>query len=238
MFLMLDAFDECPERSGRNERKTLLSLLIGLNEGHMNKLHILATSRPEQDICATLERFPTVDLEARLAEDVETFVHAEVSTGRLRHLPEDKKVRTLEQLLRTRDRRFRWADLQITRLADCHTDQQIDHALRTIPETFEETYREVLDRIQEKDINIAREIFLLLCLAAEPLDVRTVAEAVSLRSPDFIIKICTTSLVIVSTDGAIRLAHFSVKEYLVVSENVKNDHRCQFSEIKATMSWP
>ena len=65
-----------------------------------------------------------------------------------------------------------------------------------------------------------------------PLDVRTIAEAVSLRSPDFIVKICTTSLVIVSTDGAIRLAHFSVKEYLVISENVENDHRCRFSEIK------
>ena len=106
MFLVLDALDECPERSARNERKTLLSLLLGLNERHGDKLHILATSRSEQDIRATLERFPTVDLEAQLAEDVETFVRAEVSTGRLRDLEEDKKVRTLERLLRTRDRYY------------------------------------------------------------------------------------------------------------------------------------
>ncbi|KAB8256694.1 hypothetical protein BDV32DRAFT_153089 [Aspergillus pseudonomiae] len=229
MFLVLDALDECPERSGRNERKVLLSLLAGLNASHKNKLHILATSRPEQDIRATLERFPTVDLEAQLSEDVETFVRTEVSNGRLRDFEGSKRARALDQLLRTRDRRFRWADLQLTRLAGCHTDLQIEHALRTIPETLEETYREVLDKVEEKDINIAREILLLLCLAPVPLDIRTIADAVSLRSPDLIAKICTTALVIVSTDSAIRLAHFSVKEYLVVSES---SDQYRFSETK------
>ncbi|KNG88866.1 hypothetical protein ANOM_003719 [Aspergillus nomiae NRRL 13137] len=229
MFLVLDALDECPERSGRSERKVLLSLLAGLNESHKNKLHILATSRPEQDIRATLERFPTVDLEAQLSDDVETFVRTEVSNGRLRDFEESKRARALDQLLRTRDRRFRWADLQLTRLAGCHTDLQIEHALRTIPETLEETYREVLDKVEEKDINIAREILLLLCLAPVPLNIRTIADAVSLRSPDLIVKICTTALVIVSTDGAIRLAHFSVKEYLVVSES---SDQYRFSETK------
>ncbi|KAB8275406.1 hypothetical protein BDV30DRAFT_236772 [Aspergillus minisclerotigenes] len=232
IFLVLDALDECPERSGRNERKVLLSLLIGLNERHKNKLHILATSRPEQDIRATLRRFPTVDLEAQLADDVETFVRTEVSNGRLQNFKKDIKARALDQLLRTGDRRFRWADLQLTRLADCKTDWQIENALQTIPETLEETYREVLDRIEEKDKNIAREIFLLLCLAPVPLDVQTIADAESLLSPDLIGKICTTALVIVSEDGTIRLAHFSVKEYLVVLEDVGNDHRCQFSEAK------
>ncbi|GAB1210767.1 hypothetical protein APSETT445_009565 [Aspergillus pseudonomiae] len=229
MFLVLDALDECLERSGRSERKVLLSLLAGLNESHKNKLHILATSRPEQDIRATLERFPTVDLEAQLSEDVETFVRTEVSNGRLRDFEESKRARVLDQLLRTRDRRFRWADLQLTRLAGCHTDLQIEHALRTIPETLEETYREVLDKVEEKDINIAREILLLLCLAPVPLDIRTIADAVTLRSSDLIVKICTTALVIVSTDGAIRLAHFSVKEYLVVSES---SDQYRFSETK------
>lgn len=90
----------------------------------------------------------------------------------------------------------------------------------------------MLDRIEEKDINIAREILLLLCLAPVPLDIQTIADAVSLLSPDLIVKICTTALVIVSNDGGIRLAHFSVKEYLVVSDNVGNDHRYRFSEIK------
>lgn len=93
-------------------------------------------------------------------------------------------------------------------------------------------YREVLDRIEEKDINIAREILLFLCLAPVPLDIKTIADAVSLRSPDRIVKICTTSLVIVSEDGRVRLAHFSVKEYLVVSEDVENDNRCRLSEAK------
>ncbi|EIT83049.1 hypothetical protein AO1008_09950 [Aspergillus oryzae 100-8] len=222
-FLVLDALDECPERSGRNEKD--------LSERHKNKLHILATSRPEQDIRETLERFPTVDLEAKLAEDVETFVRTEISNGRLlkfRHM----QNRILDHLLGSRERRFRWADLQITRLADSTTDKQIKDALQTIPATLVETYREVLDRIEEKDINIAREILLLLCLAPVPLDIQTIADAVSLLSPDLIVKICTTAPVIISEDGAIRLAHFSVKEYLVVSKDVGNDHRFRFTEPK------
>lgn len=90
--------------SDRGEmRKVLLSLLVDLSERHKNKLHILATSRPEQDIRETLERFPTVDLEAKLAEDVETFVRTEISNGRLlkfRHM----QNRILDHLLGTRER--------------------------------------------------------------------------------------------------------------------------------------
>ncbi|QMW39186.1 hypothetical protein G4B11_002466 [Aspergillus flavus] len=230
IFLVLDALDECPERSRQNERKELLSLLVGLNEHHKNKLHILATSRPEQDIRAKLGRFLTVDLEAKLAEDVETFVRTEISNGRLVKF-QHMQNRILDHFLGT-ERQFRWADLQITRLANRTTEKQIEDALRTIPETLEETYREVLDRIEEKDIKIAREMLLLLCLAPVPLDIQTIADAVSLLSPDLIVKICTTALVIVSEDGAIRLAHFSVKEYLVVSKDVGNDHRFRFTEPK------
>ncbi|KAK6837171.1 hypothetical protein RU639_001381 [Aspergillus parasiticus] len=231
IFLVLDALDECPKRLGRSEREVLLSLLERLNERHKNKVHILATSRLEQDIQAKLGRFPTVNLETKLAKDVETFVRTEVNSGRLREF-KDMQDRIVDHLLGTRERRFRWADLQITRLENCNTDEQIEDALQTIPKTLEEMYREVLDRIEEKDINIAREILLFLCLAPVPLDMKTIADAVSLRSPDRIVKICTTSLVIVSEDGRIRLAHFSVKEYLVVSEDVENDDRCRFSEAK------
>ncbi|GMF76461.1 unnamed protein product [Aspergillus oryzae] len=232
-FLTSDQYQDWKDSAGHI---LWLSGIVGcgksvLCERHKNKLHILATSRPEQDIRETLERFPTVDLEAKLAEDVETFVRTEISNGRLlkfRHM----QNRILDHLLGTRERRFRWADLQITRLADSTTDKQIKDALQTIPATLVETYREVLDRIEEKDINIAREILLLLCLAPVPLDIQTIADAVSLLSPDLIVKICTTAPVIISEDGAIRLAHFSVKEYLVVSKDVGNDHRFRFTEPK------
>lgn len=103
IFLVLDALDECPERLGRNEREVLLSLLARLIESHKDKLHILATSRPEQDIQAKLGRFPTVDLEAKLAEDVETFVRTEVSNGRLREF-KDMQDRIVDHLLGTRER--------------------------------------------------------------------------------------------------------------------------------------
>lgn len=102
-FLVLDALDECPDDLS-GERKTLLSLLVGLAERHKERLHVLATSRLEKDIHAQLAKFPTVDLQAKLAQDVETFVHAKVGEGNISKLGEELQNRIVDSLLRTGER--------------------------------------------------------------------------------------------------------------------------------------
>lgn len=82
VYLVFDALDECPENASSKERGSLLALLVGLLERHRNKAHILATSRPEEDISQALGKFSKVDLEVRLAEDVQRFVTTSIS----RHL--------------------------------------------------------------------------------------------------------------------------------------------------------
>ncbi|KAL2833717.1 hypothetical protein BDW59DRAFT_179437 [Aspergillus cavernicola] len=231
LFLVLDALDECPDEPRRSERAALLSLLVGLSQRHKDKLHILATSRPERDIQSMLAKYPTVDLQARLAEDVETFVRAKVAEGILGYLDTQTEQRIIDGLLSTPERRFRWADLQIKRLAECLTDEQIEEALHTIPESLEETYRQVLDRVHEKQHDIVRSILILMCFSAVPLDTKTVAATASLRAPDLVVKICTTSLVTVNAEDMIKLAHFSVKEFLVI-QNAESPHWSRFSAIK------
>ena len=96
-FLILDALDECP--TAQDERSSLLQFLEELLVKHPGKMHILATSRPEPDIRSRLEQYQSVNLENGLAEDVETFVHAQVARGRLSNWDESVKKCTLERLL-------------------------------------------------------------------------------------------------------------------------------------------
>lgn len=97
-FLVFDALDECP--AARNdERRTLLGFLEGLMVKHPSKMHILATSRPEPDIRSKLEKHQNVNLETGLVEDVETFVRAQVSHGRLCEWGASIQKQILEKLL-------------------------------------------------------------------------------------------------------------------------------------------
>ncbi|PYI34344.1 hypothetical protein BP00DRAFT_390371 [Aspergillus indologenus CBS 114.80] len=217
-FLILDALDECPAKAG--ERGSLLRFLEELLERHRAKLHIIATSRPEPDIRSRLEQYQCVNLETGLAEDVEAFVRAQVAHGRLCEWDESVKTRTLEKLLDIPERRrFRWADLQIKRLEESKTKAAFLRALDSIPVTLEDTYRDTLERLAPDDRNAARTILIWLSFSVVPLDLKTVADVVSFRFPGDVVTTCTTSLVTLSiSDDTVRLAHFSVKEFLVCNE--------------------
>jgi hypothetical protein len=79
IYLIFDALDECPANGFPSKRESLLFLIGDLLERHKDRVHILATSRPERDIERELSKFPRVDLEERLAEDVRTFVDLAIS---------------------------------------------------------------------------------------------------------------------------------------------------------------
>ena len=124
-------------------------------------------------------------------------------------------------------RRFRWAELQIIELEKCYNEHEIRQALKEIPESLEKTYYKVLDNIVLKDVPRARGILMMICLSPVALDLKTVAEMFDLEHSEDIIKICTTSLVR-EFDDKIQVAHFSVQEFLIVSEGTQH-HKCQFS---------
>lgn len=45
---------------------------------------------------------------------------------------------------------FRWVACQLQALEDCHTAQELDEALESLPATLEETYERSLLAIEEK----------------------------------------------------------------------------------------
>ncbi|KAJ5735040.1 uncharacterized protein N7483_000165 [Penicillium malachiteum] len=209
VYLVFDALDECPEDSQVKERRSLLSFLAGLLERYKDKVHILATSRPERNIERALGKFPRIDPESCLGND--------------------KSI--IDTLLSQRERRFRWAELQIIELEGCNNPEEIHHALKTIPHSLKEIHRRVLDRIKPKDVPIARRIFALISFSPVALHLDMVA-AMLIITVSAILKICTTSLVNVF-EGKVQFAHSSVQEFMIVSESDEgvlpaHHHPCQF----------
>ncbi|KAJ6020502.1 hypothetical protein N7540_006006 [Penicillium herquei] len=229
VYLVFDALDECPQNAQTKERRSLLSLLTGLLERYNDKVYILATSRPERDIEQSLGKFPKIDLETRLADDVRKFVTTSIEEGDFSEWEPKVQKSIIDTLLSLKERRFRWAELQMMELEECNNSEEIHHALRIIPHSLEQTYRKFLNRIKPKDIPIARGILALICLSPVALDLDTVAAMLNI-TVSAILKICTTSLVNVF-EGKVQFAHFSVQEFLVISDEELSPahHPCQFT---------
>ncbi|RDH39451.1 hypothetical protein BDQ94DRAFT_165163 [Aspergillus welwitschiae] len=228
VFLILDALDECPNAVIRKERSFLLALLTELRKNCSDNIHILVTSRPEPDIIEHLEWCTALDLEEKQGSDILAFVKVKVEALDDRIAPKEVKTQIIHELLQDDKRRFRWADLQIKRLEECRNESEISEALKTMPQTLHEIYISVIERINSKpsDIIFAKKILTWLCFCARPLTLAEVAAAAGLGVPEDIIKICTTSFVTYRRmDDEIRLAHFSVKEFLVSSQSTGQWHQ-------------
>ncbi|KAJ5711009.1 hypothetical protein N7488_005165 [Penicillium malachiteum] len=237
IYLVFDGFDECPDEEYDSQRESLLSFLVSLLERHSDKVHILATSRPEKDITDALEKFPRVDLQAHLAEDLKTFVDTALPRGQLGTWDAGTKKMISDKLLNLEERRFRWAELQIESLGKQVKKNDLLNALQSVPKTLEGTYRQVLDGIEEQNISTAQDIFMMICLSSISLNLATVAKMMDICFPEDVIKICTSSLVTL-LDMVVQVAHFFVQEYLIIDEEKEkkmtkkkgvNHHECQFT---------
>ncbi|KAJ5716680.1 hypothetical protein N7493_008591 [Penicillium malachiteum] len=147
IYIALDALDEY-QTTYSKERGSLLSLMVGLLERQKtrSKVHILVTSRSERDIEKILGNFPKLDLESALVEDMTIYVNASISKDPLcQWRPEVQKL-IVDKLLSMKERRFRWAELQIKEFEDCYAETDIRETLQTIPQTVEESYQSILDR--------------------------------------------------------------------------------------------
>lgn len=121
------------------------------------------------------------------------------------------------------------------------TVKAIRIALHELPEGLNETYENILKKISKSNVEIVRRILLWLSFAVLPLTLDEIHEAIAieqnldhldeescLSSPQEILTMCG-SLVNVSEQGHVRLAHLSVKEYLLSSEIRRNSSVSNFA---------
>ena len=122
--------------------------------------------------------------------------------------------------------RFRWVQCQLDQIAELKTMRDIREALSNLPEGLQETYEKILEKFAPHSVRIVRQIFQWLvcdvatltlaalheCLAIE-LDMGHIDEEAQLSSPTDIYDLCG-SLIAVTAEGEVILAHLSVKDYL------------------------
>lgn len=134
--------------------------------------------------------------------------------------------------------RFRWVACQLDSLGKCVNRLKLRKSLQTLPPTLDETYERILRSIDEDNAQYALRILTWLVYSQKPLRLDELAEVVAidvenydfnteevLPDPSDVIAICS-SLVAIGEDTGyeksyVKLAHYSVKEYLV-SERIKN----------------
>lgn len=114
---------------------------------------------------------------------------------------------------------------QIDAIEKLRTVKAVRAALQQLPKGLDETYANILSRITESDVEIARKALLWVTFAVFPVTLDEVYEAIAiesgvgideesrLRYPEDIFDLCG-SLVSTAEDDHVRLAHLSVKEYL------------------------
>ena len=137
--------------------------------------------------------------------------------------------------------RFRWVVCQLDVIRECKKIRMLRTALKTLPKTLDETYERVLSKIPDEYVEDVRRVLQCLICGFEPLDIKEIAEIVAIdtaepyyhpedrySTPRELLSVCS-GLVSTRTSKRradrfnspgfeieeLRLAHFSVKEYLV-----------------------
>jgi len=148
--------------------------------------------------------------------------------------------------------RFRWAACQLDSLRSCLNVHGLRKRLASLPKDLDETYARILFNIDEDYRRDALKILQWLTYSARPLRLEEVAEVVTINvdeSPRFdpekrypeprdIWTICSSLIFLQeeileeahegNTRVIVRLAHFSVKEYLI-SLSIRNGRAKDYS---------
>ena len=132
------------------------------------------------------------------------------------------------------EERFRWVSCQLDSLRKCLRPAAVRKTLSTLPSTLDETYERVLLNIDEQYEQAALVALTWLVVARRVLTIEELAEAISIDTdseglfdpsnrffePNTICSVLSGLVSIVQShppgvSAGVRLAHFSVEEYLV-----------------------
>ncbi|KAF5671107.1 hypothetical protein FDENT_10991 [Fusarium denticulatum] len=225
--IVVDGLDECDDMTDE-----VVDNLIQLAD-YSDGLSMAFFSRDHYNIRIRLEEeFEAIQIAAH-TEDVELYVIAEVDkrirTRQLQLASVDMKEEIRSALVGKADGMFRWVVCQLDYLCDCAHDQERREALSKLPPDLPESYRRLLERVNNCSVGVQNMVQMCLhfMAVAEPkLTIVELQQAVSITAiggtldkdnivPEYEIMKRCSSLIRKSTDGVyFEFAHFSVREFL------------------------
>ncbi|EWZ96922.1 hypothetical protein FOWG_04145 [Fusarium oxysporum f. sp. lycopersici MN25] len=225
--IVVDGLDECDDLTDE-----VVDSLIQV-AAYSERLSMALFSRDHYNIRARLEEeFEPIQIAAH-TEDVELYVNAEVDkrirTRQLQLTSAHMKEEIRSALVGKADGMFRWVVCQLDYLCNCAHDQERREALGKLPPDLPESYRRLLERVNNCSVGVQNMVQMCLhfmAVAGPKLTIVELRQAVSTPAigatldesnivPEYeILKRCS-SLIRKSTNGKyFEFAHFSVREFL------------------------
>ncbi|KZP17116.1 hypothetical protein FIBSPDRAFT_894522 [Athelia psychrophila] len=245
-FIIVDAVDEC------TDREKMLTWVEQLTQRKKGNVQLLFSSRPEQDITdklSSMAYIARVTLNSKLADkDIETYLDAMLS--KMIRWNAQTIALVKDTLITDSDGMFRWVAFQMEALSKCRTRRAVDDQLRNLPKDLESMYERALSNSpHHQDL---KQCLMWLAFSSYPLKPEELPDVVTVDlssngppsyDPDLRYfgtadMLITCSGVVTETEWRqdypnetiriIKLAHMSVKDYLV-SDRIKAGAASYFS---------
>ncbi|KAK6081885.1 hypothetical protein SCUP515_02664 [Seiridium cupressi] len=250
VYILVDALDESPQEE---HRERMLEVLADIRVWEEPGLHLLVTSRDVVDIRDGLDAITEEIIEMRnlgVDRDIADFIS--------QHLRKDLQLRKWEKyhdriekaLTQKAKGVFRWVECQLKALVKCpRSEQYLEKLLQSLPDTLDGTYARMLRQIPAFAREYAQQLLQTLCCAIRPLTILELIDALAveigetgvfnkkrkLEDLEDIQKLCPGFTEVDQDDKTrqttIRLAHFSVQEYLQ-SDRITNSQDIMAFHIK------
>ncbi|KAI0446128.1 ankyrin repeat protein [Xylaria telfairii] len=266
IWIVIDALDECQSRT-QYFAGGLHSWIKSLQESSMGVCLLVTSRPEEDIEAAirswALDRNIISIQEDLIQKDINAYVYARVyESGELGQRWRTRPAIQAEIVSAITERAngmFRWASCQLDDLERCIGPGEVRMALANLPKTMGETYSRIIRNIPSEYKRTATRILQFLTFSERPLTIEEAVDAITVDTdsqlfdpevripvPKEISRYCSSLVVVADRKGnqnepstvtEIRLAHFSVKEYLV-SDNLEPGIAPDFqlSTAKASLS--
>ncbi|KAI1113784.1 ankyrin repeat-containing domain protein [Nemania sp. NC0429] len=239
VFVVIDALDECPILN--RERSNLLGSLRRIITTMPDNLHVFCTSRAEPDVSAVLSAIlsppskTAINLTTNQAgtnRDIIMYIDSVLASHDYSSWPEYLKAKAKDLLIGKADGMFQYVSCQFDAIRNLRSELRINDALEKLPNGLDATYDRLLQSIDETFQAQVIGLLKWLAFSNKPLTLRELADIFILRpennvafdvaerifQPEDCLEYMPGLVITYEHLGyikCVRLAHFSIKEYLI-----------------------
>ncbi|KAF8199449.1 ankyrin repeat-containing domain protein [Pholiota molesta] len=241
-YIIIDSLDECIEP------EKLLPWIDQIVSLSMHNLHMIVVSRPERNIGDVLQLLDPncVDLATTVNPDITMYLEEQLSQVK------NWDIQTRDIIKSTLTERaggmFRWVALQLMELKKCPNRRSVMSQLDSLPKGLYETYDRILSKIDEQPDH-TKTFLRWLCFSVRPMKLTEISETIVVdlntadgprympdnRYWDVRDVLMKCSGFITESEEEVKLAHFSIKEYLL-SEHLRTGGTSLFHLASAELS--
>ncbi|KAG7405841.1 hypothetical protein Forpe1208_v014467 [Fusarium oxysporum f. sp. rapae] len=226
VYVVLDALDECDATENRGP------ILGFIEEMRRRNVRLFATSRPfPQDILDAFEGAVPVDIEASNTDLRRYLLDAIRKSKKNKSITTQKLTqRIVAKIIDNSQGMFLLATFQINYVLSQNSRGEINESLKELPKglwaNFDMTMKRIDSLPYEHQVRFAKQTLLWTTTAARPLKVNEIRYAMRISEAPHDFKLSTNPagqlfveyycgfVVIDSRSDTVRLAHFSIDEYL------------------------